>query len=1349
MKTIAPISSSTASKYYYEKDPIFNPDGKDQANIEWYGQIAKDFGIEGKNITGEEAYNLFQGKSLDGEEQLLDRSKSITSGNERAVFDAILAPPKPVSALGLMEGGDKRILELHKQAVKATIEHTEKNIIATRGYIKQEDGSTKRETYKTGNALIASVSHSTNRNNDLHMHNHMLISNMTYDKNTNSYKSLNLDFVNDPKEMNSVYQSEMMKGMRELGYQLEIRDNGAWNVVGFDEKTIEAMSTRKEEIVDAKSKLDSDNINKMTNRKLGYETKNDKNPNITEKDIQERAKNQLASVGTTIQELKENALNQGKYVNYFSSAKEVLEYTAEKLTQSDARFTERELLSAASEVAQGEFTHKELKNELSNVKKIGQKENNELKRLGTDQKGNEVFTTKEMHQIEKENIQSVKNNIQVNGIMTKEQAEEAYKDFAKEYFELTKGQKDAGFQILTSTDQIGAIQGDAGTGKSTMLKFVAHALEYQNSNVKVAVSSLSNKAVEGAKGFSQTKDGKSFEGRTLHNLTKQDGLNNFVKGDQKGQTQRVKDISKNLNDIHLSTGSKSFSNNKGFSIDPMNKFSINSFKNFETSSKSSKTNYLTGSTTYKKITKVKSGEHKGATKNESTTVNQSGTSIKYQSTIKANNGEVFKQKIETFSPVKLGGRNGSPIAKLGEKVMSSSHREVKNDKGFSKDNKYSIAGITFEHKSAQTSYGDQHKMGMNILGLAKAEKNIRSNQTKDGLKDTTETKFSLMGLTTKNIVEETYNKQGELTSKVSVNEKSFMGITIGRTTTLDDKSKDTHNYSKNEDKINNPKLVDQKEISNKDEMKQESKNMDKDIKSDKKETALLVVDEASMMSAKDMNVIFKEVEQLSKEGYNVRVELMGDSKQLQAIGSGSSFDQIKEQLGDKVAEMTESQRQRNTTEQGITNPIAQKDIKTAFDNMEKAGAIKEVKDPDQRINAVVDAITKKENVDIQNFKGETETKNIDYKNTIGLASTNKENQAINAGVRNELKNQGLIKNEVKTSINVGVLKNSIKQSNAVNYEKGMEVKTFEKVNGMAKNTNYKVVDINKKNNSLTLKTTEPDKNGNHKYTNVKTKDIAGKVTISQKEERSFGEGDKIRITETNKKAGLTNSDQGIITNMDQKNKIATIDFGEKGTKQVDLKQQKGIEYGYSMTNHSAQGISVDRVVATFDTSKNAQMNTMNSTYVAMSRQSAKSVAITDNKENLMNQASKEAKNVSTLDNLKDEKSNNKVDQKTENQSKEKNDVSKDKLEIDSNSIKDEKSNNKVDQKIEDQKDKSVDKDKVNRVERQTINDLGDSKKSNDKFKALDNIKDEKSNDISKDKSDQKIQSPQKDQGMSR
>ena len=364
--TFQPVSASTASQYYYEKDPIFNAEGIDQKNIQWHGKLADQLGIVDSNVNAEQAYGLFQGKSLDGSEQLLDRSKTITSGTENAVFDIPLTAPKPISALALMENGDPRVLEAFNDAVKTTVDYFEKNLVQTRGQVQQEDGSSKRETYKTENALIATAQHSTNRNNDVHLHTHMLVVNQTYDKHTDSYKALNLDFK-AVTEIQAVLSTELLKNVRELGYEIEIRDNGQWNIKGFDENIISAMSTRTEEIRAAIDKLPDDQINKDTGRRVGFETKAEKDTSVTKEQVESRAVEQLASVGTTIETLKENAMSKEAYQNNFTSAKEVLETAGSHLSSSTARFTQRELMNAANSISNGEYTYKDLKDELNSV----------------------------------------------------------------------------------------------------------------------------------------------------------------------------------------------------------------------------------------------------------------------------------------------------------------------------------------------------------------------------------------------------------------------------------------------------------------------------------------------------------------------------------------------------------------------------------------------------------------------------------------------------------------------------------------------------------------------------------------------------------------------------------------------------------------------------------------------------------------------------------------------------------------------------------------------------------------------------------------------------------------------
>jgi len=1231
--SIAKIASSSAENYYYEKDPLMNENGEGN-NLQFHGKQAEMLGIEeGASVSKEEFSNLLEGKSLDGETQLLDRSKNITSGNENAVFDLSLSAPKSVSLVALGEGGDERLIEAHEKAVATVIQSLEDNYSKARGYVEQEDGSKARESYDTDNMLIATALHSTARptENDpepnAHLHTHVLTFNQTYDEKTDSYKALDSrEMFADQKALNDTYLSELAKNVKEIGYDIEDNGKGSFNLTGVSQEAIDKFSSRRDEV---NEKMEEQGLTSSKDRAfIGSHFKSDK-VDMNAEDIKDSWDRKAAEIGTSISEMKENSLSKGEQEKHFSSAKEVLETAGSHLSSNNATFTEKELLNASSKLSLGEFSRNDLKQELDSVKKIGQKEPENLKRLGEDSKGKAIFTTKDMHDIEKRNHEILNQGTKIEGVMSKDQAEAGLKDFEDKNFKLTDGQKNAANEILSGTGQISAIQGDAGTGKSTMLEAVAHAIKYNESNTEVLVSALANKAVSGAVEASKMESGEKFDGVTLHKLTR-GGLEEKL-GNNQGQVDRVKGIAVGMEDINLSSGKRAFSSDKGFSIDPSNSFSVKGLG--KEASFKTKRSELGGKEVYEKSTKVNAGEHKGAVKKDKTTVSVGGAAIKHETTVKLKNGEKFASRTETFNPVKLGGRSGSPLAKMGAGLVGSSKKEVANAKGKTTESSKSFAGLTLETKKANTVNADQSKVKVKALGgLASAERNIISTKNDRGSKNITTKKVGVMGFSFKSVNETTHDKNGNMTSKVSSTEKSFMGMTFGKTTTLDKEgNSNTFSYTKVAGKTSEPKLIESKKV-DPESMKKEMKTMDKttDMKSN---TKLLIVDESSMVGAKDLNKILESIKSEKSKGNEIKVVFMGDSKQLQSIGAGKAFDDIQKAIGDKTVVMNESQRQRNDTQKGITDPAAAKEIKVSLDNLDKAGGLHEIKDSEERTKAAVAAIVKKEEVATVNFKGETETTKMDYKNTVGLAATNAENKAINEGVRTELKSQGLIKDEVKTTVNVGVLKDSIKQSSAANYDKGMKLSTFEEVKGMKKGTEYKVIDTDKSKNTLTLKSTEVNKKtGKHDFTTVKTKEIAGKITVKKEEERSFGAGDKIRITETDKKAGLTNSDTGLILEMDQKNKIAKVDFGEGGVKSVDLNKQKGIEHGYSMTNHSAQGISVDRVVASMDT-KNNSMNSMNSYYVAMSRQKASSTIITDDKDKLLKQVNKAAENKSSLDDL--------------------------------------------------------------------------------------------------------------------
>jgi ATP-dependent exoDNAse (exonuclease V) alpha subunit len=237
---------------------------------------------------------------------------------------------------------------------------------------------------------------------------------------------------------------------------------------------------------------------------------------------------------------------------------------------------------------------------------------------------------------------------------------------------------------------------------------------------------------------------------------------------------------------------------------------------------------------------------------------------------------------------------------------------------------------------------------------------------------------------------------------------------------------------------------------------------------------------------------------------------------------------------------------------------------------------------------------------------------------VALSSTNEENKKINAAIREKLHESGEINKNVflKATVRVNQNMTAQKQMVADSFEKGQTVSTFSDIRGMAKGTDYEIVKINRTKNTLTLKSEDG------KFSSVRLSAAAGQLSVSTREEAEFSKGDMIVITNTDKKAGIVNSERGMVTDIDKKNGSIVVDFGNDDKRNVDLSNGKtGISHGYSMTAHKSQGISVDRVQININTSKAG--TDLNTFHVEVTRQKLKSEVFADNIDSLKKQAAVE------------------------------------------------------------------------------------------------------------------------------
>ena len=252
MLTISKIkqSASDASKYYLqeEKDYYLSEKSIGSKPI-WLGKMAKEAGLFGKTVTEKELAQILSG-SL-GAESVVRTEKRCPG------WDVTLSAPKSFSIIALHPHlGDKRLVAIHNEAVQFIARLIEKDTAQVRDRISGTEDD--RNFEKTGTMIAAAVPHITSRENELQLHTHLLVANLTRDiegvlramgsttkQQGDEVKGMNEQVHRDSKYYGTVYNSFVAKRVQKLGYKVVGRGNGQYEIEGVPQEANDAYSTRR------------------------------------------------------------------------------------------------------------------------------------------------------------------------------------------------------------------------------------------------------------------------------------------------------------------------------------------------------------------------------------------------------------------------------------------------------------------------------------------------------------------------------------------------------------------------------------------------------------------------------------------------------------------------------------------------------------------------------------------------------------------------------------------------------------------------------------------------------------------------------------------------------------------------------------------------------------------------------------------------------------------------------------------------------------------------------------------------------------------------------------------------
>lgn len=233
--SVSALTSSAQASSYYEADDYYAEGGLSPS--EWQGQGAEALGLSGE-VDREQFRALLDGR-VAGEQLGTFREGQL---EHRSGWDVTLSAPKSVSIMAEV-AGDRRLIAAHGEAVRTAMAHVEKHMAATR---IRDGGTVAREA--TGNLVIASFQHGTSRAQDPQLHTHNVIMNATRDEG-GAWRSLEPRAIYQlQKQIGAIYRQELAVKVWELGYEIETAKDSLFEIKDVSAEVIGAFSTRSAEI---------------------------------------------------------------------------------------------------------------------------------------------------------------------------------------------------------------------------------------------------------------------------------------------------------------------------------------------------------------------------------------------------------------------------------------------------------------------------------------------------------------------------------------------------------------------------------------------------------------------------------------------------------------------------------------------------------------------------------------------------------------------------------------------------------------------------------------------------------------------------------------------------------------------------------------------------------------------------------------------------------------------------------------------------------------------------------------------------------------------------------------------
>lgn len=476
---------------YYAKDGVRTVHGV------FSGRLAAEMGLEGQ-CTREQYERLIAGQHPLTGEQLVANveprpytnkwgEQAMTRGRVPGI-DLNFAMPKSFSAQAIY-GKDSRFYEWHQEAKAEALEHVEGYAMAHMG------GSNPAE--RTGKLLIVEFDHTSARPVDgiasPHIHTHAIAINLQRTADGKWHALQNEEMMRVQRLEKEIYFAALAAKARRGGYETYVGEYGEPQIEGVSREWIEAVSLRRGTLEDQAEKIGINLSETGSHAALLNELAkcNRESKQAIDRDKTEFFMAQKnAEFGCGFEERTARALNRGQCLlaeqERQQAVGKAVDYARDHRLERSATVCEDHLYQDALERARGQgITFRDVIREVAQRKKSGEF------LVRREARTTSVLTTRQEIEKEEQNIEIMRRG---QGIMEpiardpaqalREVSESAELRQAGIEYTPNEGQKRVFQQVLSCADQVQGVQGDAGTGKTYLLRGVRIAVEQQGYTVK-------------------------------------------------------------------------------------------------------------------------------------------------------------------------------------------------------------------------------------------------------------------------------------------------------------------------------------------------------------------------------------------------------------------------------------------------------------------------------------------------------------------------------------------------------------------------------------------------------------------------------------------------------------------------------------------------------------------------------------------------------------------------------------------------------------------------------------------------------------------------------------------------